>query len=274
MLTLNVKIDNIEITDNGTTIITMAPVNNIRWISNATLIAAGVAVLPYGVITVPKDVTTTGIMVTVVVNGVPYEVELDTLMAGAAGDEITLKQPSLDLGDLNDVNITDPQDGNALVYDAATSKWINGAGGGGGGDNISFVTKTESALVISGTEEAAHDVPITLEPMSLMGGTVYGHYMPPDAPGISFRTADSPIYAIEFTIDGVKYTTNHMEDLEGEAYYLLMAGVGGPILGYGDRLFFMMEERTDITFSMVYKEAEPTAFFINTIQDIITNLGN
>lgn len=33
-----------------------------------------------------------------------------------------------DLGNLNDVSITDPSDGDALVYDAATHKWRNGEG--------------------------------------------------------------------------------------------------------------------------------------------------
>ena len=32
-----------------------------------------------------------------------------------------------DLGDISDVDITDPTDGDALVYDSVTGKWINGA---------------------------------------------------------------------------------------------------------------------------------------------------
>ncbi len=35
------------------------------------------------------------------------------------------------LAGLNDVNISSPTDGQALIYDNATSKWVNGAGGGG-----------------------------------------------------------------------------------------------------------------------------------------------
>ena len=35
------------------------------------------------------------------------------------------------LAGLNDVNISSPTDGQALVYDNATQKWVNGAGGGG-----------------------------------------------------------------------------------------------------------------------------------------------
>ena len=43
---------------------------------------------------------------------------------------------SFTLQDLADTNITNPQDKQALVYDAASGKWINGAGVGGG--NISL----------------------------------------------------------------------------------------------------------------------------------------
>jgi hypothetical protein len=35
------------------------------------------------------------------------------------------------LAGLNDVNISSPTDGQALVFDNATQKWVNGAGGGG-----------------------------------------------------------------------------------------------------------------------------------------------
>lgn len=43
----------------------------------------------------------------------------------------------LNLDDINDVEITSASDGDALVYDSASGKWVNGAGGGGtsGGSN-------------------------------------------------------------------------------------------------------------------------------------------
>lgn len=37
------------------------------------------------------------------------------------------------LSGLTDVDISNPTDGQTLVYDAASSKWVNGSGGGGGG---------------------------------------------------------------------------------------------------------------------------------------------
>lgn len=38
------------------------------------------------------------------------------------------------INDLNDVSITTPTDGQALIYDANSGEWINGAGGGGAAD--------------------------------------------------------------------------------------------------------------------------------------------
>lgn len=49
---------------------------------------------------------------------------MDEITQGGGGGSSTL-------AGLNDVNISSPTDGQALVYDNATQKWINGAGGGG-----------------------------------------------------------------------------------------------------------------------------------------------
>jgi hypothetical protein len=49
---------------------------------------------------------------------------MDEISQGGGGGSSTL-------AGLNDVNISSPTDGQALVYDNATQKWVNGAGGGG-----------------------------------------------------------------------------------------------------------------------------------------------
>lgn len=49
---------------------------------------------------------------------------MDEITQGGGGGSSTL-------AGLNDVNISSPTDGQALVYDDATGKWVNGAGGGG-----------------------------------------------------------------------------------------------------------------------------------------------
>jgi flagellar basal body rod protein FlgF len=49
---------------------------------------------------------------------------MDEISQGGGGGSSTL-------AGLNDVNISSPTDGQALVFDNATQKWVNGAGGGG-----------------------------------------------------------------------------------------------------------------------------------------------
>lgn len=49
---------------------------------------------------------------------------MDEITQGGGGGSSTL-------AGLNDVNISTPTDGQALVYDDTTHKWVNGAGGGG-----------------------------------------------------------------------------------------------------------------------------------------------
>lgn len=47
-------------------------------------------------------------------------------------DDTPTPSGSTTLAGLTDVDITNPTDGQTLVYDAASSKWVNGSGGGGG----------------------------------------------------------------------------------------------------------------------------------------------
>ena len=48
---------------------------------------------------------------------------------GLAGDG-----PSM--GDIEGINISNPQNGDTLVYNSSTGKWENGSGGGGGGSLV------------------------------------------------------------------------------------------------------------------------------------------
>lgn len=63
------------------------------------------------------------------------------------------------LSNLTDVNITTPTDGQALVYDSNSSKWVNGAGGGGG-SSASQVTydNTTSGLTATNVQDAIDEV--------------------------------------------------------------------------------------------------------------------
>lgn len=55
-----------------------------------------------------------------------------------------------DLEDLGDVNITNPTDGQALVYDATNQEWVNGTGGGGNTDYVELTQAEYDALEQAG----------------------------------------------------------------------------------------------------------------------------
>lgn len=55
------------------------------------------------------------------------------------------------LAGLTDVNVSSPTDNQVLKYDAASDKWVNGAGGGSSGDHITLTQAEYDALVEAGT---------------------------------------------------------------------------------------------------------------------------
>lgn len=62
---------------------------------------------------------------------------------GEGGDEDPLV---INLTDLGDVVITSPTNGQALIYNSTTGKWVNGAGGGGGGSIATLTDVTLTSL--------------------------------------------------------------------------------------------------------------------------------
>lgn len=62
----------------------------------------------------------------------------------------------LNLDDINDVDITSAADGDALVYDAESGKWVNGAGGGGTNDYTDLTNKPSvNGVTLSGNKTSA-----------------------------------------------------------------------------------------------------------------------
>lgn len=58
--------------------------------------------------------------------------------------------PGTKLNRIFDVNAASPSDGDTLVYDSATEKWVNGAGGGGASDlTINSQSGTSYTLVLT-----------------------------------------------------------------------------------------------------------------------------
>jgi hypothetical protein len=54
--------------------------------------------------------------------------------------------PAIALGSLSDVDVTGVEDGQALVYDDATSTWIPGEGGGGASVTVSTTAPAEAEI--------------------------------------------------------------------------------------------------------------------------------
>ena len=80
---------------------------------------------------------------------------LATVATSGDYDDLTNK-PTIpeDLADLDDVNITSPEDDQVLKYDATSGKWINSTGGGGGGasdlndlDDVTITSPEENQVL-------------------------------------------------------------------------------------------------------------------------------
>jgi hypothetical protein len=96
---------------------------------------------------------------------------MDEITQGGGGGSSTL-------AGLNDVNISSPTDGQALVFDNATQKWVNGAGGGGSSTfaglndvDVAGVANKDIARFNSSTNEwekssALTDLELTVSQMS------------------------------------------------------------------------------------------------------------
>ena len=62
----------------------------------------------------------------------------------------------VNLNDINDVDITSAADGQTLVYDATSHKWVNGAGGGGTTDYTDLSNKPSvNGVTLSGNKTSA-----------------------------------------------------------------------------------------------------------------------
>lgn len=134
MVEIKITVKSVQTTDEGTLVIEMSPYPYARWIQTEALANANVAVQPYGVIMVPEAATFTpgGLTVDVEVKGYIFSVPLATLMEASAEDQIEFISPYITVADLADVDLTNLQNGQTLIWDATNNVWVNGAGGGGG----------------------------------------------------------------------------------------------------------------------------------------------
>ena len=124
---ITIGIQNKEITEAGTLIISMNPVNNAKWISTAELIAAEVAVVSYGVISVPEyeTIEADDLIIYVNIDNIIWQTSLATLIAGAIGDEIEFSIGSSGGGGgANDAEITKWIEGNPFTLTDMSASFI------------------------------------------------------------------------------------------------------------------------------------------------------
>lgn len=119
-----------------------------------------------------------------------------------AGQEVTPGGGSSTLSGLTDVDISNPTDGQTLVYNASTGKWENGAGGGGGA-SVLVVTDTAGTLDKTWNEiNAARQVGVVV----LNGLKNQSGY---DCPKyLSVISSADGYYFAEFTSLGAGWTTS------------------------------------------------------------------
>ena len=97
----------------------------------------------------PKSITITEDGKTLTISETKQPVDI-------AVDQLTITESPAALNDISDVNITSLADNQILVYDSATSKWINEANAGGGGGAVNSVNGLTGVVVLD-TDDIAED---------------------------------------------------------------------------------------------------------------------
>ena len=117
---------------------------------------------------------------------------------------LTGKNPSID--SIIGIDISNPQDGQAIVYDAASGTWKNAnAGGGGGGGGVLVVNGTTDENFITTLDKTAGEIVTALE-----NGVVY---VSSDQSGIvGLITAYGTSGEYEFTVANESYTASTADD--------------------------------------------------------------
>lgn len=177
MVEIKITVKSVQTTDEGTLVIEMSPYPYARWIQTEALADANVAVQPYGVIMVPEAATFTpgGLTVDVEVKGYIFSVLLASLMEADAEDQIEFISPYITVADLADVDLTNLQNGQTLLWDATNNVWVNGAGGGGGGETGYTITKNtlaDETITLTGDAEEGYYGTFTT-PITFVEGDSY-----------------------------------------------------------------------------------------------------
>lgn len=105
------------------------------------------------------------------------------------------------LSGLTDVDISNPTDGQTLVYDATSQKWVNGSGGGASAYFIDCVYSLDESYEVNVTSsKTAAEIRAAME----SGALVYIRYIVPGSNGVPDLTYIYSLTGMKFgTADGV-----------------------------------------------------------------------
>lgn len=127
------------------------------------------------------------------------------------------------LAGLTDVDISDPTDGQTLVYNATSGKWENGDGGGGGSHGtlvLHAVSDGDDVRLDHTYAEISSSGFVVMHSQTDIGGGQYViDVIPPDSFGYTVPGSGDPVYFIIFTEDGHRYA--YITDTQG-GYPVLM----------------------------------------------------
>lgn len=153
-MAISANVMNIETTESGTKVITLSLPDFCHTITVPENYINGLPVIaaqPYGVIMVEEGAADDMPVVCMNNNKEFFSIALSDLMAADVHDTISFAtpyvfpeniDPSEYLAGLADVEITDPENGQALIYYSATGKWINGNVGGGDTGDPGYTPET------------------------------------------------------------------------------------------------------------------------------------
>ena len=112
------------------------------------------------------------------------------------------------LGALTDVNAPSPTDGQALVYNTASSKWIPGAASGGGGsaDSATILALIDSDYIIARTGQSEYSnfrFTATANQTSFTGNDVAGNTLAINSTGVqAYLNGFHLLKGIDYTVSG------------------------------------------------------------------------
>lgn len=110
------------------------------------------------------------------------------------------------LAGLTDVDISDPTDGQTLVYNATSGKWENGAGGRPGTLVVHDVSDgDDDRLDHTYAEIRAAGLAVMVDETDMGDGQYAVDVMPLEAYGYAVLGSGDPVYFVGFILDGSRY---------------------------------------------------------------------